>query len=242
MGKGSKAKAKSSNAATTSKNKKGSKPTNDEPSVFPASLLLDRQKKPVRLEELLPGYIWVLHDFFSPKECQAWIYYLETDVASRMELMQQRGTRYLAHRECHRFQADDPVMAHRLFVRLIAALKQQVGNADVTSILPSVPGHAPVTCNPNSRLYQYTKGMSFGRHIDESCRVPGVGDTRLTIVIYLSSCQGGATCFEHNVAFAPQVGALLLHVHGEDCLLHEAQAVEAGIKYVLRTDLVYGPS
>ena len=81
--------------------------------------------------------------------------------------------------------------------------------------------------------------MSFGQHIDESNYIPGVGETRLTILIYLSDCVGGATRFEHDVAFQPTAGSLLLHVHGDDCLLHEAEAVQSGIKYVLRTDLVY---
>ena len=62
----------------------------------------------------------------------------------------------------------------------------------------------------------------------------------MTVLIYLSECEGGATRFEGDVAFAPRSGALLVHVHGEDrCLEHEADPVDGGTKYVLRTDLVY---
>lgn len=32
---------------------------------------------------------------------------------------------------------------------------------------------------------------------------------------------------------------MLLHVHGDRCLQHEAEPVLAGTKYVLRTDLVF---
>jgi hypothetical protein len=204
---------------------------------FPSNLLLDDNdnkkdyRKPLRLETLLRGSIWVLYDLFSAKECQAWVNFMEKD--SRMETVQQRGTRYLAHRECHRYSMDDPVMANRLFDRL---------SAELLSSLPIFPSQEPVACNPNLRLYKYTKGMSFGRHIDESCTLPGLGETRFTILIYLSSCQGGATRFEHDVAFVPQAGAMLIHLHGDDCLLHEAEPVESGIKYILRTDLVYARS
>jgi len=84
--------------------------------------------------------------------------------------------------------------------------------------------------------------------------------TRYTMLLYLSACQGGATRFElppnsttttrnttrktaknadQDVAFAPQVGALLLHLHGDDCLTHQADPVRGTeAKYVLRTDLV----
>ena len=52
--------------------------------------------------------------------------------------------------------------------------------------------------------------------------------------------MGGATRFEKNLAsFEPVQGSILLHIHGNDCLLHEADPVTSGIKYVLRTDLVY---
>ena len=39
--------------------------------------------------------------------------------------------------------------------------------------------------------------------------------------------------------WAPAAGSALVHRHGACCLLHEARAVTAGAKYVLRTDIVY---
>lgn len=40
-------------------------------------------------------------------------------------------------------------------------------------------------------------------------------------------------------AVAPQPGLAVLHLHGEDCLDHEAAAVMGGEKVVLRSDVVY---
>ena len=148
-----------------------------------------------------------------------------------------------------------------------------------------------VGCNPNLRVYKYSNGHSFGRHVDESNNVPGQGMTGMTVLIYLSECQGGATRFYTNgiydedeqkqqqirqlqqktastskpsagkkkkngsrtpsssspsssssssFAFQPTIGSMLLHVHGEHCLEHEAEPVLGGNKYVLRTDLVFG--
>ena len=90
--------------------------------------------------------------------------------------------------------------------------------------------------------------------------------TEITVLFYLSSCNGGATRFhlpcsscssssglkkkkkkgdrkmneESGIAFIPEEGAVLLHVHGDRCLEHEAEPVLNGVKYVLRTDIVYG--
>ena len=40
-------------------------------------------------------------------------------------------------------------------------------------------------------------------------------------------------------AVAPRPGLALLHLHGDDCLEHEGAEVLSGIKYVLRSDVLY---
>jgi hypothetical protein len=138
--------------------------------------------------------------------------------------------------------------------------------------------YKPINCNPNLRVYRYNKGHAFGRHVDGSNIVTGYnGDrgnngngsatstststrttsckTEMTMLLYLSTCEGGATRFHlpsskrknrknnnnnNSIAYSPQVGSLLLHVHGNHCLEHEADVVLSGKKYVLRTDLIYG--
>lgn len=39
--------------------------------------------------------------------------------------------------------------------------------------------------------------------------------------------------------FEPEQGTALLHGHGERCLLHEGKEVSSGVKYLLRTDVIY---
>jgi len=62
----------------------------------------------------------------------------------------------------------------------------------------------------------------------------------------LPHLQGGETMFYRSHTAAqptytevPKAGNLLLHRHGQQCLTHEAKAVTAGVKYVLRTDVLY---
>lgn len=195
---------------------------------IPASLLNDPPTKlPYQQPEQLHESIWILRHYLSVNECRNWIAYMEEHAP---EHCQQRGTRYLAERECYRLSRDDPDTAKRLFDRL----------ATQTPLLQSCLPHGAIACNPNIRLYKYTKGMRFGKHYDDSQAVKHIGVTRYTILVYLSDCQGGGhTSFEGNIRVQPEPGLLLLHEHGDACLQHQADPVLVGTKYVLRTDLVY---
>lgn len=76
--------------------------------------------------------------------------------------------------------------------------------------------------------------------------------TTWTLLLYLSSpatgCKGGETVFYPDLPSkreAPppplvaelEVGKVLLHRHGKDCLLHEGREVTEGEKWVIRSDL-----
>ena len=193
------------------------------------------------------------------------------------------ATKYVANRECYRIQQDNATeLSERIFKRLQGMTTTTTNNCDdegngngngipilaqiqqeTADLYPPIRSgnknydYKPINCNPNIRVYKYDEGHAFGRHVDGSNLVTGRGSgtTEMTMLIYLSTCEGGATRFHHpsgrrsrkqqqgsssSFAFEPQVGALLLHVHGKFCLEHEADEVLSGKKYVLRTDLVYG--
>ncbi|KAI0401574.1 hypothetical protein F4802DRAFT_421750 [Xylaria palmicola] len=72
--------------------------------------------------------------------------------------------------------------------------------------------------------------------------------TTWTALLYLTSAAdgvlGGETVFYPNdrksvqeLVIAPETGMLLLHRHGDECLLHEGREVVAGQKWIIRTDL-----
>lgn len=37
-----------------------------------------------------------------------------------------------------------------------------------------------------------------------------------------------------------KAGMALLHKHGQDCMIHEGRLVEKGVKWVLRSDVMFG--
>ncbi|KAG0332756.1 hypothetical protein BG000_009762 [Podila horticola] len=126
-------------------------------------------------------------------------------------------------------------------------------------IRPYVPatyeGRPVVGLNERMRFLKYHPGDKFEAHMDgEYRRQDGSGHrTKMTIQLYLNdACEGGATTFlnekgmwringmdqeDLNVAVAPQVGQLLVFQHN---LVHEGSVVKSGVKYVIRSDVLYG--
>jgi len=45
---------------------------------------------------------------------------------------------------------------------------------------------------------------------------------------------------KEKVVFAPERGTALLHRHGRECALHEGAPVSKGVKWILRSDVVFG--
>lgn len=215
----------------------------------PSNLLLAaskmKKKQHYNTEEIIPGFMWVVHDFLTERECQNWIDFVER--SKKLEYVQHPATKYIANRECFRWQQNDNAIADTLYQRMqgCGILKELEAKVDFSS-----DSYVAAACNPNIRLYKYERGMSFGKHVDGSHPVEGVGNTEVTVLVYLSDCQGGSTRFyphtsgkrDKSIAFAPKLGAMLLHVHGDRCLEHEADPVEQGLKYILRTDVVYNDS
>ena len=118
----------------------------------------------------------------------------------------------------------------------------------------------PIGCATNLRLYRYrAPEQRFGKHVDGSheCEATG-GSTEYTLLLYLNggeeegadeeeALRGGETVFytgknDQDVCgtFIPRRGWALFHRHGERCLTHEGRAPTTGVKYLLRTDVVFG--
>jgi hypothetical protein len=149
-----------------------------------------------------------------------------------------RGAQYgEAYRDNDRISIESVELAEQLYSR--TGIKEAVTDINIG-------GEKAVGLNSNIRIYRYNStGQRFGRHIDESCWVQKPrGETQYTLLIYLSSVVGGETIFydDRNRKLAsvmPQAGLALLHRHGDECLDHEGAAVRNGVKYVLRSDVVF---
>ena len=188
--------------------------------------------------------IYSVDNFFTAEECAAFVRFAE---GRGFAATDSPKTRDYAERKQGRQQSESPQLAAALFKRVKDVAPRHTRD-----------GLAPVACNSNIRIYKYETGDVFGKHYDEA-NLTSHGETRFTMLIYLGSLNvvGGETVFhanargakkkgkgkqkEHAPLFAvqPLQGRLLLHEHGERCLMHEAAPVIGGVKYVLRSDVIY---
>ena len=100
--------------------------------------------------------------------------------------------------------------------------------------------------------------MRFDAHVDTSWKGAHPGEeTEFTLLFYLNSSAepvpsqgveqplvGGDTVFQATAKtelcrVQPSAGLALLHAHGRRCLMHYAEEVSRGVKYVLRADVMY---
>ncbi len=86
------------------------------------------------------------------------------------------------------------------------------------------------------RFYRYQRGHKFKGHIDESYVRNEQEMSFFTFMVYLNdNFQGGDTTFR-GVRIRPRQGMALLFLHS---LYHEGSEVTQGVKYVLRSDVMY---
>ncbi|KAK6820665.1 hypothetical protein PG987_015065 [Apiospora arundinis] len=152
-----------------------------------------------------------------------------------------------------RYQIDDFQFAQRLWLE--TGLRELLSDDAVSSTWNG----EVVGLNPNIRIYRYSQNQFFDAHYDDYNLVtlPSTTDnskttstkTTWTLLIYLTSaaegCRGGETVFypkdrkveSEAISVSLETGMLLLHKHGDDCLLHEGREVLEGEKWVIRTDL-----
>ena len=81
------------------------------------------------------------------------------------------------------------------------------------------------------------RGQKFNMHKDGRQNVCG-NETLFTFLIYLNDgCHGGETLFRQgNLKVSPKKGSAIVFEHH---LWHQGVEVESGVKFVLRSDIVY---
>jgi len=121
---------------------------------------------------------------------------------------------------------DDHALAHSLFERLADAIP------------PTLWGQRAVGANERFRCYRYEAGQRFAPHTDGAFRRDVHEVSLLTLMVYLNEgFAGGETAF-HDLGqkVAPRTGMALLFQHRT---YHEGCEVTSGVKYVLRSDVMY---
>ncbi|KAH8556547.1 hypothetical protein BGW37DRAFT_17293 [Umbelopsis sp. PMI_123] len=203
------------------------------PKLFP--------KSDLQAQELLPGQIYTISEFFSIKECDSLISYIENNIQLQATpAIPKRGE---ALRSNDRISVSDADFAHTLWSLGVDNVVKST-SAIYKAALP----HKPAGLNTNIRIYRYIPGQKFECHYDDTVKDNKSGMwSEWTLLIYLTGEEemtGGETVFyktekkKSSVVVKPIKGTALLHRHGASCLLHEAKEVTKGVKYVLRSDVL----
>lgn len=215
------------------------------PHALTEEVLEPEREGSVQREDVAPG-VYVLHRVMSPRECKRLVAAAEAIGFSHAGLAIGDDTYRvnLAVRNNLRVVLDSPALAAGLWARVRALVE------------PQHEGSPVVGLNDRFRVYRYEQGQRFFPHVDVRTGVPR-GETRASVVIYLSDAfAGGATRFfelkdkasrrgegrgrkfnnKERFAVRPPVGSAVVFDH---LLLHEGAEVTAGVKFAVRSDVVY---
>ncbi len=102
--------------------------------------------------------------------------------------------------------------------------------------LPTLGGQSAKALPQELRFYKYAEQQRFKMHKDGSWTEAGL-TSKLTMMVYLNDgFAGGETDFR-DFKVHPKKGSALFFVHDT---WHEGAVVTKGVKYVVRSDVLYG--
>lgn len=163
--------------------------------------------------------------FLQAQDCAELIALAQAQGFSSADVRTARGQQAMPTiRNNERVVVDSPAWVARLWERLACIA------------LPVLDGQHALGLPRQLRFYKYSAGQRFKMHKDGPWHEDGL-TSKLTFLVYLNDgFDGGDTDFR-EFRVTPATGNALLFVHDT---WHEGAAVIAGVKYVLRSDVMYG--
>ncbi|MBA3503703.1 MAG: 2OG-Fe(II) oxygenase [Myxococcota bacterium] len=171
--------------------------------------------------------VFVVENVLSAGECAGLVDRIETLGPTAAPITTARGFEMRTDiRNNTRVMFDDPAFAALLFDRVAAHVPQDLC------------GMKPVGANERFRCYRYDVDQRFAPHYDGAYIRTEDERSLLTFMVYLNDgFSGGATKFhDFDIDVTPKAGMALLFQH---FLLHEGCFVTRGVKYALRSDVMY---
>ncbi len=177
-------------------------------------------------EQLRGELVFVIHDFLPSDECAEYIRLGESIGFTDAPITTSRG--FEMHKDIRnntRAVLDDRELAARLWERA----------AQWFTPFRELP---PIGLNERFRFYRYEPGQRFAPHYDGAYERENGERSQYSFLIYLNDdFVGGHTLFHgQRLDVNPKAGSVLAFHHPQ---LHEGAVLEEGIKYVLRSDVMY---
>lgn len=169
--------------------------------------------------------IFTIDNFWSKQECEAFISKSEAIGYELATVTTEKGQKVIEEvRNNNRLIYIDRELADQIWQDLKMVLPTQFGNSIAIGL------------NEMFRFYRYQAGQHFRKHRDQSFIRNEFEASYFTFMIYLNdNYDGGETIF-NRLTIHPKQGTTLIFQHD---LEHEGNSVRQGIKYILRTDIMY---
>jgi hypothetical protein len=180
----------------------------------------------------VPGFIHTIRNVLSPEECTEVIRIAEANGFSTASLYTDTsGIEHFSDiRKSARCIIDSEPFATALWSRIRHVIPETWNEGRMNS----------VGINKRLRLLRYYPGDEFKPHCDGSYISPESHISKITILIYLNvGYEGGYTMFMGEkgwVEIVPQVGSIAIQ---DQALLHCVPPLKNGVKYALRTEVMY---
>lgn len=170
--------------------------------------------------------IFLIENFLTDEECDHYIELTQNQVFEEAKInMHGEQLMNKGVRNNDRLMIFDKNLAEKLFNKAIDFLPETYEDYRILDF------------NEMFRVYKYSPGQRFKMHRDGSYIRNETEKSFYTFMIYLNDdFEGGETEFENLFTVAPKKGSALVFHHP---LRHEGKALINGLKYVLRTDIMY---
>lgn len=166
--------------------------------------------------------------FLSDDECTQIINVCEKFGFSKAGISLGNNYHIIDHtqRKNSRIVIDDKIFAEKLWDKI----KKCVTEKNI------YPEHYPIGINTRFRIYKYEETDYFNRHLDQSYYDNLNCFSLMSFIIYLNDdMEGGETCFD-DLSIKPKTGNSIIFDH---YLWHNSTIIKNGIKYALRTDIMF---
>ena len=177
-----------------------------------------------RATEIAVGIV-VVDDFMAHEECRSWIEFSEQRGYEPAAIsVGQRQVIRPEVRNNERLIYDSLELAEEMWQRVEGFIPNNVMDMEKCGL------------NERWRFYKYQAGQQFKAHKDGSYYRSINEWSAYTFMVYLNEeMKGGATNFRGH-SIRPATGRTLIFAHQ---LVHEGAPIVSGLKYVLRTDVMY---
>jgi hypothetical protein len=179
----------------------------------------------------MPGFVLSLQNVLTLDECFAIVKIAESTGFVRASLITDKdGTEHYSEiRKSDRCILDSHPFVAELYKRLKPFIPTEYN------------GCQSVNINERLRILRYNPGDEFKLHSDGCYVAPDGSSSHITILLYLNEeYEGGFTTFldskDGYTSLTPHTGMATLQ---DQRLLHVVPPLEKGVKYVMRTEVMY---